>query len=238
MKLSIIIPAHNEEGRILASLVSLSDFLKQKAVDFEIIVSEDGSSDNTCQVVRNYMRNNNEIILLHSEEKLGKGGGILKGTDAVSGNIVLITDADLSVSPTEIPRLLDAIEKGADVAIGSRNLPESELIIKPPYHRIILGKTFNLLFRHLFHVAIYDTQCGFKAIKANVLKELADTIIIEGFAFDVNLIVEAIRNNYKVTEVPITWSYRQGSKVNSFKQAFIMALDLSTVFFRKNEART
>lgn len=139
-------------------------------------------------------------------------------------------DADLSVPTSEIPKLLDALEEGADIAIGSRNLPESELIVRPPYHRIVLGRTFNFLFRHLFHVKIYDTQCGFKAIKANVLRELVDMIMIEGFAFDINLIVEAIKNNYKITEVPIAWEYRKGSKVNTFKQAFIMARDLSTIY--------
>lgn len=231
MKVSVIVPAYNEERRIASCLKVLTAYLERVGLDYEIVVSEDGSTDRTCEIVGEYARLNPRIRLLHSDRRLGKGGGILRGIEEAEGEAIVMVDVDLSAPPSQIPRLLEAL-KEADLALGSRNLPESRIGVKPPLHRRILNRAFNLLFRLLFKAEIHDTQCGFKAGWRRILLNLKDDITVKGFAFDVELIVEALRKGYRVVEVPITWNYQPGSKVNTVKQVFHMGRDLLKIWWK------
>jgi glycosyltransferase involved in cell wall biosynthesis len=199
------------------------------------VVSEDGSTDRTCEIVQEYIGKNLKIRLLHSDERLGKGGGIIRSIENVSGEIVIFVDADLSTPPTEIPKLLKALSAGFDLAVGSRALPRSMLEVKPPIQRVILGKLFNMLFRLLFRIKIYDTQCGFKAAKREVFENLFEEVILEGFAFNVDLIVRAVERGYRVKEVPIVWRYQPHSKVDVLNQIFFMGKDLLMVWFERKK---
>lgn len=220
-KVSIILPACNEEDRICDCLYQL---LQALSSDYEIIVAADGCTDSTIELAKLFPV---KIVAFH--ERLGKGGGILNALSVAEGDAIVISDVDLSAAPRQIPQVVNALQD-ADIALGSRNLEDSVIPVKPPIHRTVLGKTFNWLFRRLFHIRVFDTQCGLKAVKRHVLEALANEVSVDGFAFDVDLIVKAHRKGFSIREVPITWSYKDGSKVNCVRQIYTMGKDLLRVW--------
>ncbi len=231
MKTSLIIPVHNEENRIYDCLDQL---LRSLPRDYEIIVSADGCTDRTVETAKNF-----PVKLATFHERLGKGGGILNALRLAEGDAIVITDVDLSASPSQIPKVAKALEN-ADIVLGSRSLKGSEIKVRPPIHRIFLGKAFNWLFRRFFKIRIFDTQCGFKAVRREVLEDLSNDLNVEGFAFDVDLIVKARKKGYRILELPIKWSYKKGSKVDSLRQVVAMGRDLLMVWLgtKKKEVET
>jgi len=223
---SIIIPAYNEEARIVRCLEKLCEVKKD---DWEIIVSADGCSDRTIEIAKGY-----PVKIVCFPERLGKGGGVLHALEFASGENIVFMDADLCVSPKEIPCLLDKLAS-YDIVIGSRNLKGSRILVSPPSYRKVLGKGFNWLFRILFRIDLRDTQCGFKAVKKQVLQDLVGELHTDGFAFDVDLIAKAHRRGYRIAEIPIEWSYDNGSKVDVFRQIYFMGKDLMTIWLETNK---
>jgi glycosyltransferase involved in cell wall biosynthesis len=241
MKISIILPAYNEESRIRNALDTLIKYLSGLEHTFEIIVSADGSTDDTTKITSEYSQKHSNVILAAFQERLGKGGGILNAAQFASGDVLIIMDVDMATPPDEIPKTIEVMEREqADIIYGSRNLPESIILIEPPFHRKILGKVFNYIFRLLLGINLHDTQCGYKAIRKEVFDSLQREINIEGFAYDIDLAVKAQKNGYKLVEMPVTWSHVEGSKVNVFKQIFEMGRDLLIVWLegKKREVRT
>jgi len=231
MNVSIIIPAYNEEKRIFYCLDRLIPSL---AEDYEVIISADGCTDKTLEIAKLFPV---KVAVFH--ERLGKGGGILNALRVATGETIVITDSDLSTPPSQIPKIVDAL-RSADIVLGSRNLNDSVIKVKPPIHRILLGKAFNWLFRRLFKIKIFDTQCGFKAMNREIFQDLSKDLNIDGFAFDVDLIVKAHKKGYKILEMPIVWSYKKGSKVICLRQIFAMGRDMLTIWLetKKKEAET
>jgi glycosyltransferase involved in cell wall biosynthesis len=223
---TIIIPAYNEEARIGQCLKKLCEV---KRTDWEIIVSADGCSDRTIEIAKEY-----PVKIACFPERLGKGGGILHALEFARGESIVFLDADLSVPPKEIPCLLDKLDS-YDIVIGSRNLKGSRIPVQPPAYRKVLGKGFNWLFRILFRIDLRDTQCGFKAVKKQVLEDLVDDLHTDGFAFDVDLIAKAHRRGYKIAEIPTEWSYKDGSKMDVFRQIYLMGKDLMTIWLETNK---
>jgi len=230
--LSIIIPVYNEEKRICSCLNSLCAFVSGSGMKTEVVVSEDGSTDRTVDIVYAYMREFPFIRLVHSDRRLGKGGGIREGIFASKGKFILYMDVDLAVKPTEIPRLLDGLMHGFDIVIGSRELSDSKLIRRQPFYREFLGKSYNRIFRLLFRIPIYDTQCGFKALKREVAIDLMEHVSTNGFSFDTDLIVRAVKN-YKILEIPVTWAHGSMSKVRTFNQILTMLCELLRLWFEE-----
>ena len=231
MKVSLIIPVYNEEKRIYDCLNQL---FRSLSGDYEIIVSADGCTDGTVETIKHF-----PVKVATFRERLGKGGGILNALRLAEGEAIVITDVDLSASPSQIPKIVDALGN-ADIVLGSRNLKDSAIKVKPPIYRILLGKAFNWLFRRLFKIRIFDTQCGFKAVRREVFQDLSNDLSVDGFAFDVDLVVKAYKRGYKILEIPIDWSYKKGSKVNSLRQIYAMGRDLLMVWLetKKKEVET
>lgn len=231
VKVSIIVPVNNEENRIYDCLNQLTLSLPE---DYEIIVAADGCTDRTVEVAKLFPV---KVVTFH--ERLGKGGGILNGVRLAEGEAIIITDVDLSVSPDDIPNLVSAL-KGSDIVLGSRNLDDSVIKLKPPLYRVFLGRAFNWIFRRMFSIEVFDTQCGFKAVKKKVFQELSNDLNVDGFAFDANLIVKAHKKGFRIVEVPVVWSYKKGSKVNSLHQIYAMGKDLFMVWLetKKVEVET
>ncbi len=221
---------HNEEERLPSCLDSLLEFY-DNTVRVEMIVSEDGSADNTLKIAESYSARDTRVRVVHSEERLGKGGGIIRGLREARGNLVMFMDADLSIKPDQIPRLQKAIEEGADLAIGSRSLLQSIVTKKRPLVRRFLAGGFNWWFRFLFQIQIRDTQCGFKMMKREISRELLDKIDVRGFAFDVDLLVKAHDSGYVITEVPIVWSPVGGSKISLTRHPIQMGKDLLRIWW-------
>ncbi|HEV8289585.1 MAG TPA: dolichyl-phosphate beta-glucosyltransferase [Candidatus Norongarragalinales archaeon] len=203
--ISIIIPARNEEKRIRDTLEELEKFFKQWKQPHETIVIVNGN-DATIDIVKDFAKTHRNVRFIDFKQGLGKGGAVQKGMQAAKGNPI-IYDADASTPPTEIKKLHDAL-KNADIAIGSRNLPESKTT--RPAYRDIASQAYNAFVRTLFNLPFKDTQCGFKALRKNAAKKLLPTLHVKDFAWDIELLLHARRAGMKIVEIPIEWKHKKG----------------------------
>jgi dolichyl-phosphate beta-glucosyltransferase len=202
--ITIIIPAYNEENRILNSLNKIVNYFKD---DYEIIVVDDGSTDDTRKLVEEF----DNVIINEKRRNMGKGYSIRQGVSMASGELILITDADLSTPITDYEKLNNYIDD-YPIVIGSRSLDDS--IVENKFFRVFLGKLGNIIIR-LIVKDINDTQCGFKLFKSSVAKLLFKKQKINGFGFDFEILLIAQKNKYKIREIPITYKHCEGSKVRA-----------------------
>jgi dolichyl-phosphate beta-glucosyltransferase len=225
--LSIIIPAYNEEKRLPPTLVKVSDFLRRQSYQAEVLVVENGSSDDTSAVVEKFIAEQLRpddtfgVRLLHSPK--GKGNAVRHGVISARGDYLLITDTDLSVPIEETPRflppLLDLPRKG--IAIASREV-EGAVRHGEPSYRHLMGRVFNWLVRQLAVPGIHDTQCGFKCFGYEAAQLVFPLQRIDGWGFDVELLYIAQRHGLPIVEVPIEWYYRDDSRVRPIVDTITM----------------
>ncbi|MFT7616251.1 MAG: dolichyl-phosphate beta-glucosyltransferase [Candidatus Woesearchaeota archaeon] len=223
MNLSIVIPAYNEAKRIRRTLIQMLAFLNTHNITYEIIIVDDGSTDTTLQVVRKFKGN---IKIVQNKTNLGKGFAVKTGIEHAKYDLILFSDADLATPIGEVLGMIKQIDKGHDVVIASRNLPESTIVVKQSLFRQILGKTFPLLVKLLLVPGITDTQCGFKLFTAKAAKRIVKLQTISRFSFDVELLFIARKLGFKVAEVPVTWTDQKGSTVNPLRDGLRMLVDL------------
>jgi glycosyltransferase involved in cell wall biosynthesis len=209
MKISLVIPAYNEEKRIKNMLLSYLSYFKRHYKDYEIIVVCDGS-DLTADVARKTVKGNNRVKILEFKKKLGKGGGIIEGFKKADGDIIGFSDADESVSPEDFNNIVKKTQN-YDCAIGSRRIKGAKIIKKQPLKRRVASRAFNILVNMLFRLDIKDTQCGVKVFNKNAIKSILPDLISRGFEFDVELLWRTKKNGYKIKEFPIVWKHTEGS---------------------------
>ncbi len=226
--ISIIIPAYNEGKRLGISLEKLAAFLKNRKEDFETIVVDDASSDNTRQVAESFKEkiSNLKVMELEKSPFAGKGFAVNKGVLAANGYVVLFTDADFSTPIEEIDKLLEKLNNGFDIAVGSRALDRSTVKKHQNPIRQIMARTFNILVQILAVRGIKDTQCGFKAFKMPACRSLFEEEKIFDFGFDVELLFLARRKNLKIAEVPVHWYNDEATTVHPIKDSYKMFIDL------------
>ena len=212
--LSVVIPAYNEERRLPSTLAAVHEYLVSRQSTFEIVIVDDGSLDRTVEVVEEFARHHDGVRLVSYSPNQGKGYAVRTGISAALGALILIDDADGSSPIGEVVRLEEAIARGADLAIGSRNKPDPERVIKALAHRKYMGNTFNLIVQALLLPGIQDTQCGFKLFKRAVAHDIFSVAKQNGFAFDVEILYIAKIRGYRLDEVAIDWANVEGSKVN------------------------
>ena len=229
MEISIVIPAYNEEKRIGKTLERVYEYFKKKKTEFEIIVVDDGSNDRTVEIVEKFSSDKKEIRILKHEKNMGKGKAVKTGILDAKGNLILFTDADLSTPIEEFEKLKKAIENGYDIAIGSRGLKDSKIVIPQPFYRRIIGRIFPLLVRLIVIKDFKDTQCGFKLFKKEVAKKIFSQLKTEGFAFDVEVLARGKKENFKIAEVGVLWYNSPESKVSILKSPFKMFLELNRI---------
>lgn len=213
-RISVIIPAYNEEHRLPATLDSVCDYLKLTDEDFEVLVVDDGSHDRTGEVVESFAAKHPQVRLLSYQPNHGKGHAIRTGILSAKGDVLLIDDADGSSPIEELGRLMTGIESGADIAIGSRAKPDENRKVEALVHRKLIGNTFNAIVQRLLLPGIYDTQCGFKLFKREAAHSIFSLSRIDGYGFDVEVLYIARLRGYRITEVAIDWHNVGGSKVN------------------------
>lgn len=223
---SIIIPAYNEATRLPASLQQIRQYMEAKGNAFEIIVIDDGSQDKTREIVSQFFSEFPCGRLLINESNRGKGYSIRRGMLEASGNFVLFTDADLSTPINQIEKLIFALNSGCEVAIGSRSIHGAQVKVHQPIYREAMGKIFNKFVRLLVIHGLIDTQCGFKSFKKSCVKPIFSRQLIDGFCFDVEVLLIARKLGYKIKEVPMVWLNSPASKVNALKDSLKMFIDL------------
>ncbi len=235
--LSIVIPAYNEENRLPATLNSVYDFCAGKDFDFEIIVVDDGSTDNTKSIVHQYANNRPQIRTIVNPINKGKGFSIKTGVLSANGELILINDADGSSPIEEFVHLQSAIKTGAQVAIGSRAKSDANRTVKALPYRTHIGNIFNRIVQSLILPGIKDTQCGFKIFTKEVARDIFSISTIDGYAFDVEILYLARYKNYRVDEVAINWHNVAGSKVNVFTDSFKMLLEVLKISWNAHHGK-
>lgn len=216
--LSVVIPAHNEGKLITKTLTNLINFFKKERIKYEIIVVEDGSTDDTVMQVNNFSKQDKNIILFHNKKRLGKGKAVRIGFQKSKGDLILLYDADGSMPVNEIKKMMSAMDTEG-IVIGSRYLTKSKLTEKKS--RFIFSRMFNLLFRLLFF-DVKDTQSGYKLINRSALNKILPKLSFNGFEWDIEFLKIAKDNNIIIKEIPIVWIHRNDSRVNPIKHGIKM----------------
>jgi dolichyl-phosphate beta-glucosyltransferase len=230
VKLSIVIPAYNEESRLPSTLDSIFEYFEGKPYTLEVIVVNDGSSDHTSEVVRNNSHYGSQLGLIAFDENHGKGYAVKKGLLQAQGELVMYDDADGASPIEEFHKLIHAIDDGFDIAIGSRAI-EKELV-EDLWYRRLLGTVFNALIKLIVINDFQDTQCGFKLFKRHCAQEIFNKVCLNGFSFDVEVLFLAKKLGYKIAEIPILWHSVPGSKINIFIDSPLMLLAVMKIRLR------
>jgi dolichyl-phosphate beta-glucosyltransferase len=211
--LTIVVPAYNEQDRIQAGLQGISEYYSRQEYPWNVIVVSDGSTDETNALVEGFVADHPEFSLLAYSPNRGKGYAVRQGMLAATGDLILFMDADLATPCKETEKLLHSMKKGADIAIGSRPMRESNLVRHQPPLRELVGRMANKLVQALAVKGITDTQCGFKMFTSKVSQDVFKRCKLTGFSFDFEALMIARDLGYQIDEVAIEWSHQEGSKV-------------------------
>lgn len=226
---SIVIPAYNEGQRITTSLDKILAYIGEQHWIAEVIVVNDGSRDETADIIRGYAKCHPPVRLIENPGNRGKGYAVRNGMMHATGDVLLFSDADLSSPIHEAPKLFEAIRNGADVAIGSRWLKAELQTERQPWYRQIFGRMFNLALRIVLGLKYKDTQCGFKAFNRRAAQEVFGRQRIERWGFDPELLFLADKFGMKVVEVPVEWAHDERSKINPVVDGMKMVMEMLKV---------
>lgn len=236
--LSIIIPAFNESIRLGASIQQILGFLEKENLNAELIVVDDGSTDETAQVAQKSCAEFPKLQtkIIRYEQNRGKGFAVKTGLLESNGEIAIFSDADLSTPIEELFKLIEPIKTGEfDVTFGSRALDRSLIGTHQPWRREQSGKVFNFIVRTLTGLPFWDTQCGFKAFNMQRFRPLLNLMKIERFGFDVEFLYVANYKGLRLKEIPVRWNHCDGTKVNVFRDSHRMFNEVRLI--RKNAKR-
>lgn len=203
--LSIIIPAYNEAERIPLTLVDIDRILSKAKYPYEILVVNDGSTDNTADIVRTMAGTIKNLKLIDNKINQGKGGVVRQGMLLSKGQYRLFTDADNSTSIDHFDKMIPYFGEGYNVVIGSRAVKGSKLEPAQPFYKQLLGKGSNIIIQIVNLPGIWDTQCGFKAFSEEAAEKIFEKTKINGWGFDIEALALARRFGYRIKEMPVRW---------------------------------
>ena len=229
-RISVVIPAFDEQERLGASLNRVLEYLGHRGDGFEVVVVDDGSADGTAEVASGFPTP--PVRLLRLQRNRGKGAALKKGVMESQGEWVLLCDADLS-TPIEDLEVLESRAAEAELILGSRAVADSSISKHQPLYRELMGKAFNGILRSLALVEERDTQCGFKLIRGDVARELFADLSIERFAFDVELVCLARDRGYRIVEQGVHWEDSPNSRVHPIRDSLSMFGDVLRLRLRR-----
>ena len=236
VELSLIVPAYNEERRLLPTLQRLHAHLSTQPLTYEILVIDDGSTDGTSAVVEGARASIANLFLVRQSPNRGKGAAVRRGMLAATGRLRVMCDADCSMPPEQVGRLLGPIEAGrAAIAIGSRYAPGARTAVKQPLYRVLWSRLCNKVIQRSLVPRILDTQCGFKAFTAAAAADLFSRATIDGWAFDLEILAIARRRGLPIEEVGIDWQNDDRSRVSPLRDMVRVIREAMTI--RCNLAR-
>ena len=222
--LSIIIPAHNEEIRLPRTLRQVFAFLEKQSYSAEVVIVENGSSDRTLEMAREFASRHSNLVVIR-EERAGKGNAVRRGVLEAQGEYRFICDADLSMPIEELQKFLPPVLNDFDIAIGSREAPGAVRYNEPSY-RHWGGRAINLAIRILILPGLNDTQCGFKCFRAEAAKKIFSQQTLLGWSFDIEILYLARRKKMNIKEIPVHWYFDADSKVRAVQDALRMIGDI------------
>lgn len=212
-RLAVIIPAYNEEARLAPTLERIREYLSTQDYDWTVMTVSDGSTDSTHSIAQKFAEDDPRFVAVDSQPNHGKGFVVRKGMLEAEADWILFSDADLAAPIEEIEKLWAKVGEDAPIAIGSRPLKDSNLEIRQPWYREMMGRCFNAAVQMLAIRGIADTQCGFKLFRQDVARDVFRRCEVDGFGFDFESLMIARDLGYPIAEVPIRWSHQEGSKV-------------------------
>lgn len=224
--LSLVIPAYNEAApdRLPKSLREVVAFVEKQNFPIEVVIVNNNSTDDTLKIAAEAAAKHNYICVI-TEETQGKGAAVRTGMMQARGEYLFICDADFSMPVEETLKFIPPQLNGYDIAIASREAKGAKRVAEPEY-RHVMGRVFNKIVQLLAVRGLQDTQCGFKCFRHEIAKELFAMQTINGWAFDVELLFIAQQRGYKIVEVPITWIYKDQSKIKPIADAYNMVIEL------------
>ncbi len=230
--ISVVIPAFNEEHRIRATLDKVISYLESNKCDYEVIVVNDGSTDGTWKIIEDVARKCGQLKTIHYVRNHGKGFAVLAGVLEAHKELILFTDADLSVPIYEIEKVKARVRDGFDIVIGSRRLPGAR-VLNQPLGRAVMRTLLNWILRWMLIRDLTDSQCGFKCFRRHVAHDIFRDLRTSGFGFDIELLYLAKKRGYTIAEIPVTWQYHRGSKVRPVLDSITILRDLLCVRCRR-----
>jgi len=236
-QLSIVIPAYNEAARIEVALDRVMHCVYEQHWDAEVLVVDDGSSDDTAAIVQRWMPLHPRLHLIQNPGNRGKGYSVRNGLLQAAGDVVMFTDADLSAPMVEAERLMAALAEGADVAIGSRWMDRTRQTIHQPLYRQFFGRCFNHITRTVMGLPFKDTQCGFKAFRRDAAQIIFRLQTIERWGFDPELLFIARKLKYSIVEVPVTWGHDERSRMSYLKDGLKMLEEMAVIRYNSLAGR-
>lgn len=230
-KVSVVMPAYNEGNFIVESLRETVKVFDDFGCDYEIIVVDDGSSDNTYQEALEFSKQNRKVIVKHNKENYGKGRALKVGFRQASGDYVVFLDADMELHPAQIQTLFDIMRLNeADVVIGSKRHPNSKLMY--PLQRKIISSVYFFLIKIIFGLPIRDTQTGLKLFKYDVLRKVFPRILVKAFGYDLEILANVHRLGYKIAEAPVVLDAKMRYGRIGFNSIWTTWLDTMAIWYR------
>jgi len=228
-EVTAIIPVFNDKVSLEKALTHSIETLSEITPRFEIIVAEDGSSDGSADLVREFARHDPRIRLLHSDTRLGRGKALNRAITEAKGEIVCYYDVDLATNMQHLPELVNAIRQGSEISTGSRLLPSSDTVRTGG--REIASRSYNFLVRLILGSRIFDHQCGFKGFRKEKILPLLPQIQSDHWFWDTEILVRTQRRGYKVAEFPVHWRAGKGTTVR-IKDIFSMGSSILRLWWQ------